>query len=380
MNRLFHKLLAVTCTAAAAVSLAGCSKELKGKTYDTGRISVFVPEGWTIAEDYTEDKTVMLIKSDDQKDVMYVPSISVTYMVPTDNGISGKEMYDNVEDIPEFDAGDYHWTGYKFTTDLGDCTTIETEGDYGLASVGIWTRMTAGTDDAVISFNDKDVQAVIKSLKFTKFMTADWFSIDESGALRLTLEEKDGYEWYGDYNLCSDDLDVSIDGTTITAEGSGIALINYALFSEDEKTIYGKASVGIHAEDGKIVGVDQAEKEIYDSPKENENYVEPEEIDFEALAAVFVHNWLDPDNNMNLSIVENDDGSFKLTFTKDSDTWVMEEASFSDEGHLVYSEYSYNGADAVETVGDLSLLGENVLFWYDEELDEISGTMFGMEE
>ena len=153
---------------------AGCGG-VSGKTHSTGEFSVFVPEGWEImtfknSAGEEVSNIVGLYKGDlDKASYGNAPAIQIQFY-PEGKRFSGngsRSMYKDTQDLAPFKSGDFTWEGFTYTA-------APFRSDYSPSVAIIWTdigtdKIQAGlwmdTESGKITFDDKDVKAILGSLK-----------------------------------------------------------------------------------------------------------------------------------------------------------------------------------------------------------------------
>ena len=135
-------------------------QEVKGKTVTSGRLTVLVPDGWSLIDtgEYTDETQVVLLKGT-QSDWASVPQLSIIYNLPTDLVISGAAFATDVIQQPSFDLGDYRWKAWTGSMDGLKCYAAESEGDFGYITVYL-QQVTEGGD--MLSLEDEEVRAIIQ--------------------------------------------------------------------------------------------------------------------------------------------------------------------------------------------------------------------------
>lgn len=150
--------------------------EIKGETYDTGDLSVLVPEGWTAIpvadlwaeeEGATDPTTVRLCKGGStEMDLLSYPSLQIHYYDEnTYMSEPSTQWYDDPADLDPLTLGGKTWKGFSASS-FGDQLIIlwtgEQAGDQ--YDVTIWPEKSEGS----FSLEDADVQAIIASIQPSK--------------------------------------------------------------------------------------------------------------------------------------------------------------------------------------------------------------------
>ncbi len=147
------------------------STEPKGSTYDTGAFSVFVPQGWYVAEcyDYAAEEAdtvnplqLQLIKDGESGfDIFSKPYIHINYagsdfelMQPQ------KEWYDNGVDLEDLVTGSHAWTVFYATSLDYPLYSLWAEEDGHKYQVTIFAEQSDGS----IELTDADVQQILSSI------------------------------------------------------------------------------------------------------------------------------------------------------------------------------------------------------------------------
>ncbi|NLC75926.1 MAG: hypothetical protein GX685_12025 [Clostridiales bacterium] len=140
--------------------------------YDTGEFNVTVPDGWAAFgvddmwsdEEGAKDPTSLMIGkgATDEYDIYSKPYIEIKYYDKnTEMYVPGEDMYDDMKDISPVTLGNYKWKGFTGSFSGYKLTLIYTgKSDADQFQVTIWTE----TDGGKISFDDKDVKAIIGSI------------------------------------------------------------------------------------------------------------------------------------------------------------------------------------------------------------------------
>lgn len=163
-------------SANSTMSVAESSKpEIKTESYDTGAIKVSVPEGWKAipVQAYDSEQSggndknqLMVYKTEDVDYYFSDPGITIKYAPNTTYmNMDWDKLYTDVKEIKATKIGEYTWEGIDATNSMGNRFTLihTTEGD-GYISLTVFTEI----NDKKISFDDEDVQTIIKSLEIKK--------------------------------------------------------------------------------------------------------------------------------------------------------------------------------------------------------------------
>ena len=153
---------------------AGCGG-VSGKTHSTGEFSVFVPEGWEImtfknSAGEEVSNIVGLYKGDlDKATYGNAPAVQIQFYAEGKrfSGNNSRNMYKDTQDLAPFKTGDFTWEGFNYAP-------VPFRSDYNSTAAIIWTdigphKIQAGlwmdTETGKITFDDKDVKAILGSLK-----------------------------------------------------------------------------------------------------------------------------------------------------------------------------------------------------------------------
>ncbi len=187
------KILALLLVMVMVASFAACSgkdgdapapaeageKEdttVKGEVYNAGNISALVPEGWKLIEgsdmfqEYTDighnpNNFSMYKGATDDFSVFSCCGINIYYY---ENSMwLSKDIYDEVQDLPEQKIGNYTWQGFTAKSVGYPIAVLYT----GLGPDGeatgdqIQVNLTLENGDKKISLDDPDVRAILESIK-----------------------------------------------------------------------------------------------------------------------------------------------------------------------------------------------------------------------
>lgn len=188
------KILALLLAALMCVSLlAACGENnnsgnsdngnsgnsgVNGQTFDAGKVSVLVPDGWkglavtdilSDVEGAVKDNSVNIVKGGESDiDLLSKPYINVVYYGPDSIMLSpedSKGFYDNVVDVDDMTIGSYTWHAYTCDSYGYKYYILWTgEDNADQFQVSVLYESTGGS----FSFDDADVQAIIASIKPSK--------------------------------------------------------------------------------------------------------------------------------------------------------------------------------------------------------------------
>ncbi len=148
--------------------LVGCgnsgdtkSKEVKGKVYDSGKISMLVPEGWNKYKADEGANIVTVVKGAAESTVH--PKITVQF---SENHIVDiekiKSMYDDVVDAETLNLGENTWVGFTGNSfGYAMASYVSIAGKNSLQITILFENMMGEK----LNFKDADVQAIIESIK-----------------------------------------------------------------------------------------------------------------------------------------------------------------------------------------------------------------------
>ena len=241
---------------------------INGEVLETGRITVFIPEGWSLIDlgAYTDEFTAVILKGT-QEDFMAVPQISIIYMVPTEMAISAAAYYDNVIQQPDFDMGNYHWTSWTGSSSGLKSFVAEAEGEFGFISVNL---QQVEPDGEMPSIEDEEVKAIIKSISVRPTVEIDWINLDGNTAT-AELKAYEDCHWKDSGNMAQQtvDVDYEIEGNVVTFTsnaGTGGFKLQLVLVNDEETLKLAEANIHLKLEDGKFDAVYNATIKEYDEP------------------------------------------------------------------------------------------------------------------
>lgn len=144
---------------------AKTEEKAEATTYDVGEFTVSVPGGWQAfplndMDGNTDTNSIDIVMGDSAFGGF--PYIRVDYYGPETTMMKlMPDLYENVEEIAEFELGGYTWSGFKCTSFDMPLINLQTEAGDHEFQLALWTEQTNGT----IALEDDDVQAIIASLK-----------------------------------------------------------------------------------------------------------------------------------------------------------------------------------------------------------------------
>ena len=146
--------------------------EISGEVFDGGNVSALVPKGWMafhgsdIFEEYEEgyDPNCIQIAKDAESewDLFSKPYIQIDYYGPDEElWEPSKDFYDDAADLEPVTLGAYTWSGFTGKSmDMPIAVLWAVDGDDEF-QLTMWLE----TDEAKISLEDADVQAIIASIQ-----------------------------------------------------------------------------------------------------------------------------------------------------------------------------------------------------------------------
>lgn len=139
-------------------------EKAEATSYDVGEFTVKLPSGWqafplTDMDGNTDTNSIDVVMGDSVFGGF--PYIRVDYYGPeTTMAKLMPDLYENVEEIAEFELGGYTWSGFKCTSFDMPLINLQTaEGDHEF-QLALWCEQTNGS----FALEDAEVQALIESL------------------------------------------------------------------------------------------------------------------------------------------------------------------------------------------------------------------------
>ncbi len=161
--------------------LTGCANEVNlqsSELYDTGIISVRVPEGWQgyhgadFFNEYDEKgnpNTIHVGKgAKEELELFSSPRIDINFkdtLFSTFELDIMKKAYDNVEDIDPITLDNFTWSGYKASS--MDYPYIFLFADDGVNALHV--AILLKNNDKSIAIDDQDVLYILESIKINNF-------------------------------------------------------------------------------------------------------------------------------------------------------------------------------------------------------------------
>ena len=375
------KLLSVLMAVLMLIGILGCSNQdskepekpeenaVKGEEHDIGRISVLVPEGWSVADlgSMATDFTCVIVKGT-KDDFMKNPQVSIIYNLPTEVVVSSAAFFDNVIQQEPFDLGGYHWTSWTGSFDDLKSEVAEAEGDFGYltfsAQEGLETK-------EMVSLKDPEVQAMISSVKVRPTIDVDWISITDGKAV-AQLAGAEGQVWEDGSTMVTQGVEASfeLDGNTVTlipTAGTGAYMVTFNRTDTDATMHYADASIGVKVENGKVTGIYDATVTVLETPEEIGGGEWTDDTDYEAIDRFLIGAWSDNPNGLTMFIqkYEEIEHGFQVTIQA-ADRTMVAFGHVDTMGTLWYDSVSINGAAPVESDGWLMTDGPNLLWGHDE--------------
>jgi len=170
------KLLVVLLSVMLVLSLAACGGgSVSGETYDTGNISVLVPDGWQpyqmsdMFDEYEGDmnpENLTLYKTTEEFFGLSEPSIMIAYFDPNTTWVSPEFVYNDPVAREEIVIGNYTWNGFDATTeDLFSGETLPLHILYAQQDgYTVQVSLFPVASEGQFSFDDADVQAILASI------------------------------------------------------------------------------------------------------------------------------------------------------------------------------------------------------------------------
>ena len=177
MKKLFALLLALIMLLCLAACGAGGEKapadpsQVTGETYNAGKVSVLVPNGWTafpVSDMWSEDPNatdpdkVNIIKGGESElDMLSRPYMMVIHYEPNSFMIPSSDFYDNASNLDPITAGGLTWEGFSAESLGSQIINIwTTSADGHQFQVNIFPKASKGE----IALTDADVLAILSSV------------------------------------------------------------------------------------------------------------------------------------------------------------------------------------------------------------------------
>ena len=140
---------------------AGSAAAPSGDEYNSGTISVIVPEGWMAFPYYGMgsgdiDPDVISVNkgAKSEFDIQITPGLQITRNYH--GSAANRDLYEETTDVGPLKLGNYTWQGFSGESYGYSFVILWTDGDDSF-QVTVWTDMGGET----ISFDDGDVQGII---------------------------------------------------------------------------------------------------------------------------------------------------------------------------------------------------------------------------
>lgn len=380
-----RKLLLMLMSALMLIGILGCSnpgkKEpeevvVKGEMHDVGRISLLVPEGWTLIDlgAAASEFTCVVVKGTGD-DFMKKPQISVIYNLPTEVVVSSAAFAENVIQQPDFDLGGYHWTSWTGSFSDFKSEVAETEGEFGYIT---FSRQEGRETREQLSLKDAEVQAIISSLTVRPTVEFDWVKISNGQAV-AQLKAVDGMVWeqVGTMNTNGVEADYELEGNTVTlsaSSGTGTYLVTFRMINEEGTEKWADASIGVKVENGRITGIYDASITMLETPEDISSGGDwIDDTDYEAIDKFLVGAWTDNPNSLTMFIQRYEDieHGYQMTIQAAERT-IVAIGHVDTVGTLWYENVSINGAAPIESDGWFMIDGNSLLWGHDEAVGEFA--------
>ena len=129
-------------------------------------LQVVVPDNWKAflgidAEGKTTQKKLHIYKNaESELDIFHKAGITICYYEDAGQYLLIKDLYDDINDIPSFELGNYCWSGYTCRSFGYPYIMLESSEKTDRILLMILTE----NGENKISFSDSDVQEIIKSI------------------------------------------------------------------------------------------------------------------------------------------------------------------------------------------------------------------------
>lgn len=143
----------------------GISK-MKAEVFSNEFLQVIVPDNWKAflgidAEGKTTQKKLHIYKNaESELDIFHKAGITICYYEDAGQYLLIKDLYDDINDIPSFELGNYCWSGYTCRSFGYPYIMLESSEKTDRILLMILTE----NGENKISFSDSDVQEIIKSI------------------------------------------------------------------------------------------------------------------------------------------------------------------------------------------------------------------------
>ena len=139
---------------------------MKAEVFSNEFLQVIVPDNWKAflgidAEGKTTQKKLHIYKNaESELDIFHKAGITICYYEDAGQYLLIKDLYDDINDIPSFELGNYCWSGYTCRSFGYPYIMLESSEKTDRVLLMILTE----NGENKISFSDSDVQEIIKSI------------------------------------------------------------------------------------------------------------------------------------------------------------------------------------------------------------------------
>ena len=139
---------------------------MKTEVFRNEFLQVIIPENWKAflgidAEGKTTQKKLHIYKNaENELDIFHKAGITICYYEDAGQYLLIKDLYDDINDIPSFELGNYCWSGYTCKSFGYPYIMLESSEKTDRVLLMILTE----NGENKISFSDSDVQEIIKSI------------------------------------------------------------------------------------------------------------------------------------------------------------------------------------------------------------------------
>ena len=139
---------------------------MKAEVFSNEFLQVVVPDNWKAflgidAEGKTTQKKLHIYKNaESELDIFHKAGITICYYEDAGQYLLIKDLYDDINDIPSFELGNYCWSGYTCRSFGYPYIMLESSEKTDRILLMILTE----NGENKISFSDSDVQEIIKSI------------------------------------------------------------------------------------------------------------------------------------------------------------------------------------------------------------------------
>lgn len=139
---------------------------MKAEVFSNEFLQVIVPDNWKAclgidAEGKTTQKKLHIYKNaESELDIFHKAGITICYYEDAGQYLLIKDLYDDINDIPSFELGNYCWSGYTCRSFGYPYIMLESSEKTDRVLLMILTE----NGENKISFSDVDVQEIIKSI------------------------------------------------------------------------------------------------------------------------------------------------------------------------------------------------------------------------